>query len=140
MAQRLARRICTRCREHYTPAADALRKLQLDANSWAFQHGRGCDACAYTGYVGRVGIFEIVRVTPDLKELVNARASERRLKRCAGSSAGVRFLLDDALAKARAGLTTIEELLRVIRIDVEDVAAMEHLFLTNARILPMPRH
>jgi type IV pilus assembly protein PilB len=139
MAQRLARRICTRCREPYTPTADALRKLQLDANSWAFQHGRGCDACAYTGYVGRVGIFEIVRLTPDLKDLVNARAGERRLKRCAGS-AGARFLLDDALAKARAGLTTIEELLRVIRIDVEDVAAPEHLFLTNARILPMPRH
>ena len=147
MAQRLARRVCTKCREPYTPNAEALRKLQLDAHSWAFQHGRGCEACGYTGYVGRVGIFEFLRLTPGLKEIVNARASERRLRRFT-TSAGVRSLLDDALDTARAGLTTIEEIVRVIRVDLEDVVALEtrkvhplapeHLFPVNARLLPMP--
>ena len=139
MAQRLARRICSHCRELYIPNAEALRKLQLDGESWAFQRGRGCEACAYTGYDGRLGIFELLRLTPELKDIVNARGSERRLKRC-GSSAGVRSLLDDALAKVRAGLTTIEEVVRVIRVDVDDLVPQDHRFPANARILPMSRH
>jgi type IV pilus assembly protein PilB len=139
MAQRLARRICVHCREPYIPGAEALRKLQLDAHSWAFQHGRGCEACAYTGYNGRLGIFELLRLTPELKDIVNARGSERRVKRFA-SSAGCRSLLDDALAKVRAGLTTIEEVVRVIRVDVDDLVPLDHLYPANGRILPMPRH
>ena len=146
MAQRLARRVCVKCREPYTPNPEALRKLQLDANSWAFQHGRGCEACAYTGYVGRIGIFEILRLTAELKDMINGRASERRLKRFT-TIAGFRALLDDALAKARAGLTTIEEIVRIIRVDFEDTAldsratrplTPDHLFPPGARLLPMP--
>jgi hypothetical protein len=106
------------------PAAEAIRKLQLEPNSWTFEHGRGCEGCGYTGYSGRVGIFEILRLTPALKELVNGHSAERRLINVT-RSAGVRFLLDDALAKVRAGLTTIEELLRVIRIEPGDFAAWE---------------
>jgi type IV pilus assembly protein PilB len=124
MAQRLARRICTNCREPYTPTADALLKLQLDANSWTFQHGKGCEACSYTGYAGRIGIFEILRLTPDLKETINGKVTEQKLKRFT-TRAGIRFLLDDALAKAREGLTTIEELVRVIRIEPEDFESWE---------------
>ena len=133
MAQRLARRICLNCREPYTPAAEALRKLQLDADSWAFQHGRGCEACGYTGYSGRLGIVEILRLTPELKDIVSGRSTERKLKRFA-SSAGLRVLLEDALAKARAGLTTIEEIVRVIRIEPEDVVAGES---RSERLLPV---
>ena len=124
MAQRLARRICTNCREPYVPAAETLRKLQLEATSGAFQHGRGCEACGYTGYAGRVGIFEILRLTPELKELINKGATERALRRLT-SLAGIRFLLDDALAKVWGGLTTIEEVVRVIRIEPEDLVAWE---------------
>jgi type II secretory ATPase GspE/PulE/Tfp pilus assembly ATPase PilB-like protein len=122
MAQRLARRICTNCREPYTPTAEALRKLHLEPNSWTFVHGKGCEACGYTGYAGRIGIFEIVRLTPELKETINGNVTEQKLKRFT-TRAGIRFLLDDALAKARAGLTTIEELVRVIRIEPEDFAS-----------------
>ena len=135
MAQRLARRICAKCREPYTPTAEALRKLQLEADSWTFQHGRGCEACGGTGYSGRVGIFEILRLTPELKELVNRSSGERRLKRVT-TGAGGRFLLDDALAKVRAGLTTIEELLRVIRIEPEDYVAWESRKLPADHLLP----
>jgi type IV pilus assembly protein PilB len=127
MAQRLARRICAKCRELYTPNAGALLKLQLDANSRTFQHGRGCEACDYTGYSGRVGIVEILRLTPELKETFNGNVTERKLKRCV-SRAGFRFLLDDARAKVREGLTTVEEVVRVLRIEPEDVlTAADHL-------------
>jgi type IV pilus assembly protein PilB len=116
VAQRLARRICMDCRGPYVPSALALRKLHIQAGGHEFQHGRGCPACAQTGYSGRVGIFEILTLTPRLKELVNRRASESEMTQAAVEG-GTRLLLEDALAKVRQGLTTVEEVLRVIRID-----------------------
>jgi type IV pilus assembly protein PilB len=116
VAQRLARRICMNCRGPYVPSALALRKLQVQAGSHEFVHGRGCPACAHTGYSGRVGIFEILRLTPRLKELVTRRATESEMTQAAVEG-GTRLLLEDALAKVRQGLTTVEEVLRVIRIE-----------------------
>jgi general secretion pathway protein E len=121
VAQRLARRICTHCREPYLPSPDTLRRLHIAAGRFEFQRGRGCALCSQTGYAGRLGIFEILRLTPRLGELVarNATASEMRQ---AAMAAGTRFLLADALDKVRQGLTTVEEILRIIRIEpAEDV-------------------
>jgi type IV pilus assembly protein PilB len=126
IAQRLARRICDKCRQPYVPSPSALERLHLDASSLEFSRGAGCSACGHTGYAGRVGLYEIQRITGKLKDLVNKHASERALKRAA-RDAGARFLLDDGLAKARQGLTTVEELLRVIRLDEAD------------DVLPQPR-
>ena len=119
IAQRLARRICMNCREPYVPSTGVLRRLRIEADSQEFHHGRGCVACAQTGYSGRVGIFEILRLTTRLKELVSRRATESELK-SAAIGAGARFLLSDALDKVRQGLTTAEEILRVIRIEHPD--------------------
>ncbi len=119
VAQRLARRICVKCREPYVPAADVLRRLRIEGDAQEFVRGRGCAACGQTGYAGRVGIFEILRLTTRLKELVSRRATESEM-RSAASAAGTRFLLDDALYKMRAGLTTAEEILRVIQIEPPD--------------------
>ena len=116
VAQRLARRVCEHCAERYAPAADVLQRLRIAADDHAFRRGRGCDACARTGYSGRVGIFEILRLTPRLRDLVMRQAPEAQLRRAA-ASAGTRFLLEDALAKVRAGLTTVEEVVRVLRTD-----------------------
>jgi type IV pilus assembly protein PilB len=116
VAQRLARRICMSCRGPYVPSAHTLRKLHIQAGGHEFLHGSGCAACAHTGYSGRVGIFEILRLTPRLKELVNHRATESEMTEAAIES-GTRFLLEDALLKVRQGLTTVEEVLRVIRIE-----------------------
>jgi type IV pilus assembly protein PilB len=112
VAQRLARRICSNCREPYVPSPGALRRLQIEAADFEFQHGRGCTVCGHTGYSGRVGIFEALRLTPAMKDLVNRRASESRIRRAAAS--GHRFLLDDAIQKVREGLTTVEEIVRVV--------------------------
>ncbi len=116
VAQRLARRICMTCRGPYLPSALTLRKLHVQAGGHEFLHGRGCAACAHTGYSGRVGIFEILRLTPRLKELVNRRVTESEMTEAA-IEGGTRFLLEDALLKVRQGLTTVEEVLRVIRIE-----------------------
>jgi type II secretory ATPase GspE/PulE/Tfp pilus assembly ATPase PilB-like protein len=119
IAQRLARRICEQCREPYTPSSDVLRRLPIDPHRQQFEHGRGCSRCGQTGYSGRVGIFEILPVNARLKESLNRGATETELRRAA-TATGMRFLLEDALDKVRQGLTTIEEVLRVIRVDAND--------------------
>jgi type IV pilus assembly protein PilB len=100
VAQRLARRICMNCRELYEPSAHLLRRLRLDADSHSFQHGKGCERCAQTGYYGRVGIFEMMVLTAELRDLVGRHAPESEMIQAA-ARAGTRFLMDDALAKAR---------------------------------------
>jgi len=117
VAQRLARKICPGCREPYRPSPDALRKLQLDSDADQFWRGAGCSACGHTGYSGRVGIFEMLRLTPAVKELIGRQASESEIQAAAVAD-GTKLLVFDALEKMRQGLTTPEELLRVIRFDV----------------------
>jgi type II secretory ATPase GspE/PulE/Tfp pilus assembly ATPase PilB-like protein len=119
IAQRLARRICRNCREPYVPSAKALGRLGVEPNSQEFHHGKGCAQCGNTGYAGRVGIFEILGMTPALKECVNRHAPETESRRAA-LEAGTRPLLVDAVQKVCEGLTTVEEVLRVIRIDQTD--------------------
>jgi type II secretory ATPase GspE/PulE/Tfp pilus assembly ATPase PilB-like protein len=121
LAQRLARLICAHCRERYQPAAAAVHDIGLDDLA-EFTRGRGCDQCGHTGYRGRLGIFEVLRLTPALKELIRRRASEAELHAAAHAD-GTRWLRDDAAAKIRAGLTTVEEVLRVVRVDDQDSAA-----------------
>jgi len=115
VAQRLARLICPHCRVQYQPSPAAAEKLGLDPHG-EFTRGRGCASCSHTGYRGRVGIFELLRLTPRLKELIRGGAGEAEL-RAAATTDGVRWLSDDAANKIRQGLTTIEEVLRVVRID-----------------------
>ncbi|MGH9816179.1 MAG: ATPase, T2SS/T4P/T4SS family [Candidatus Acidiferrales bacterium] len=120
IAQRLARRICLRCREAYTPSSGLLEKLKMEDPNMVFYRGRGCAACAQTGYAGRVGIYEILRMTPTLKELIHRKASEQELRKAAGL-AGTRFLLEEAMEKVRLGLTTLEEVLRVVQLQEEEI-------------------
>ncbi|HEY3158927.1 MAG TPA: GspE/PulE family protein [Vicinamibacterales bacterium] len=122
VAQRLARLTCPHCRARYLPSAAALRKLGLDA-SGEFTRGRGCPSCGHTGYRGRIGIFELLRLTPALKDLIRGGAGEAEL-RAAAAAGGTQWLSDDAAAKITQGLTTVEEVLRVVRID--DAGAPPH--------------
>jgi len=121
VAQRLARLVCPHCRVRYQPSAAAIQKLGLDANG-EFTRGSGCSACGQTGYRGRVGIFELLRLTPALKALIRGGASELEL-RAAATAGGMQWLSDDAVAKIKQGLTTIEEVLRVVRVDYAGVAS-----------------
>ena len=116
VAQRLVRRLCLSCRRQYTPEPETLRALNIsdaDASHFVFYRAVGCEECNHTGYHGRTGIYEVMRVNDKVRRLIAQRASEDVI-RDAAIGAGMITLGDDALAKVKSGSTTPEELLRVI--------------------------
>src|SRR5439155_966002 len=116
VAQRLVRRLCVNCRRQYTPAADTLRSLTIadaDAAAIPFYKAVGCDQCNHTGYRGRIGLYEVMRVTDKLRRLIAARAPEAQIREVAVTG-GMISLGEDGLAKVKSGNTTPEELLRVV--------------------------
>ncbi|MFQ5776860.1 MAG: ATPase, T2SS/T4P/T4SS family [Terriglobia bacterium] len=115
MAQRLVRTICLNCRERYTPAPSLLSRLGVGGEETVFYRGKGCEECGQTGYAGRIGIFELLPVTPDVQDAITQRASETQLLRL-GRAAGMHLLLEDAQGKVKAGVTTVEEVLRVVHL------------------------
>jgi type IV pilus assembly protein PilB len=116
VAQRLVRRLCGNCRRQYTPTTETLRALNIteaDAANISFYRPVGCDACHQTGYRGRIGIYEVMRISDRLRRMIAQRATEDAIREVAAST-GMLTLGDDALAKVKAGVTTAEELLRVV--------------------------
>jgi len=116
LAQRLGRRICKECKEPYTPPPEALTRLGFNAGDngeVVFYRGRGCDNCRHTGYRGRVGIFELMRMNNEIRDLVIKRAPLSEI-RAAAKANGMRSLKEDGLAKVIEGVTTIEEVMRVV--------------------------
>ncbi len=116
VAQRLMRRLCTHCRRPYTPDADTLRAMSItdaEAATLTFYRAVGCDHCHHTGYRGRVGIYEVMPVNDRLRRLIAQRGSEAQLREAA-LSGGMISLGEDGLQKVRAGVTTPDELLRVV--------------------------
>jgi type IV pilus assembly protein PilB len=114
VAQRLVRRLCSRCKEPYTispedPAAYMLGEVHSPVQLF---RARGCPSCDRTGYVGRLALLEILPVTNRIRELVARSAPAAEIEQAA-VSAGMRTLWFDGVAKARAGLTTLEEVQRV---------------------------
>ena len=116
VAQRLVRRLCVQCRRQYTPPSDTLRALNIaesEAAAIPFYKSVGCDQCNHTGYRGRIGIYEVMRVNEKLRRAIAERASEAQLRDLAVSSSMI-TLGEDGLAKVKSGVTTPEELLRVV--------------------------
>jgi CheY-like chemotaxis protein len=115
VGQRLARVPCPKCSEPVDADPKTLELLGLDPDQIdgaGLRSGPGCGFCAQTGYQGRLGLFEVVRVTRKIRELIVARATEVALKEEAVTG-GMRSMRADGLAKALAGRTTLEEVLRV---------------------------
>ena len=115
MAQRLLRRVCKECKEPYTPTAGEIRILGLTPEYLAnhqFYKGKGCQACGYTGYKGRIGIYEIFEVTEDIAKLIFANETSGKIREFARRN-GMRSLRDDAIRKAEAGISTLEEVIFV---------------------------
>jgi type IV pilus assembly protein PilB len=116
VAQRLVRRLCVHCRRQYTPPPDVLRSLGIaesDAASIPFYKSVGCDQCNHTGYRGRIGIYEVMRITDKLRRLIAARTTEDQIREAAVAG-GMITLGEDGLSKVKSGVTTPEELLRVV--------------------------
>src|SRR5467141_2323918 len=114
LGQRLLRRICPNCRAPYKPDESLLAQLELvkkDIGDRKFFYGKGCDSCNNTGYKGRKGIYELMRITDPLRELINERAPTVVLKQKA-VELGMVALRQDGLRSIFAGDTTIEEVLK----------------------------
>lgn len=121
IAQRLLRKICPFCKEPQAisrPVAERVGLLKIIHSTKDVElfHGKGCKRCFQTGYKGRVGITEVLIFSPQIKELVLARAGEFKIKEAARAE-GMKTMREDGLAKAAAGLTTLEEVLRVTAAD-----------------------
>jgi type II secretory ATPase GspE/PulE/Tfp pilus assembly ATPase PilB-like protein len=115
VAQRLVRRICSACRRWYTPSPAVLRHLGLKPGhrEWQFAYGTGCEACYYTGYLGRTGLFEIVRVSETVRHMIIARESEHALK-TAAIREGMHTLQQSGITKVIQGVTTPQEVMREV--------------------------
>ena len=118
MSQRLARKVCTQCKESYKPRADLLLGFGFDPDApenrdFEFFHGKGCDYCRNTGYRGRIGIFELMTMNGEIAELIVKRASAGQVKEAA-LAAGMTTLQKDGFRKVLRGVTTIEELTRIV--------------------------
>jgi len=122
MAQRLVRVNCMKCKEPYTPTGAELRAAGLSPDVVAkatFMKGRGCNHCRQTGYRGRIGIFELMRMTSIIRELTFAQAPTQEIRRKARSGPNpMKTLLDDGVLKALKGTTTLEEVLSTCHAEV----------------------
>jgi type IV pilus assembly protein PilB len=112
LGQRLARKICDRCKKPYTATPDLLKGLGVSTANVTFYRGEGCPACKKTGYQGRVGLYELMDMTEAVRELIISKASSPAIK-AAASQSGFKTLRQEGLVKAAAGLATVEEVLRV---------------------------
>ena len=119
LAQRLARKLCSHCCEMYQPSIEELLQSRVApdvaaaSDGMVFYRKKGCPRCNQTGYKGRVGVYQLLTMTESIAQLAVARASREDVERAA-MDAGMRSLWDDGLAKVAAGLTSVEELARVL--------------------------
>ncbi|MCK4261570.1 Flp pilus assembly complex ATPase component TadA [bacterium] len=117
-AQRLVRKICPKCKESYQASSQVLEQLKLKAEELTLYRGKGCPQCSQTGYSGRVGIIETLVLGPELREMVMSEASSGKIK-AEARRLGMRTLRENGVEKVLAGVTTVEEVLRVTGEDEE---------------------
>ena len=118
IAQRLVRKICSNCITKYQPSDSILKKLSKDLDvsldDQKFYKGKGCEQCNMKGYTGRIGIYEALEASEEIRNLITKRATSDEIQKQAVSE-GMTIMLQDGLDKVASGLTTIEEVIRVVR-------------------------
>ncbi len=117
VAQRLLRKVCRICKRPYTPTPSEVRKLGYstrDLRGAVFLKGKGCEACNFTGYKGRTAVFEMLVMNEQVKDAILNNNSNYHIRRISVETSGLVSLLEDAVTKAAMGLTTVEEILRII--------------------------
>lgn len=119
IGQRLVRRICPDCRYSYSVTANEAKSMFAGASKFfkgskkvTLYKGKGCESCGNTGYKGRVGIYELLEITPEIETLIINRATSADINQYARKK-GMKLMFEDGFSKALSGLTTLEELLRV---------------------------
>ncbi|MBN2381618.1 Flp pilus assembly complex ATPase component TadA [bacterium] len=117
IAQRLVRKICPNCKKEYTPPDWVIHQLKLARHKdITYYHGEGCEECNQSGYRGRIGMYEVLAMTPKLRERITARENEDVIKQEAINE-GMIPLINDSIQKIRAGITTPEEVAKVIHVE-----------------------
>jgi general secretion pathway protein E len=115
IAQRLVRRLCEKCKVKHTPTAEEVRRLPNQGKALegaTIYMAKGCPQCMGSGYKGRLPIFEILKMSPDIVKLTLERADSTKVEEAAKKD-GMTSLIDDGLEKVKKGMTTIEEILSV---------------------------
>ena len=121
VAQRLVRQICPKCRVKTSLPEENIKKLNIKLSSFEglnFFRGEGCSYCRSTGFYGRAGIFEVLPFKPKIKEIIAGGGSEEEI-RMTLQNQGMSSMGEDGISKVKEGLTTIEEVLRVIEVEEE---------------------
>jgi len=116
IGQRLLRRICDSCKQSYTPPAEELavfRQHSGGSDKTVFYHGVGCNYCAGTGYRDRIGVYELLRITPELRRLIVGWATTEELRRLAVAQ-GMRTMLREAMQLVENDVTTVPEVIRTL--------------------------
>jgi type IV pilus assembly protein PilB len=117
LAQRLARKVCSKCKAPYQVNGAELRKFGFKPKDpeemVTLYRGEGCDVCKMTGYKGRVGLYELMRINDEIRELVVRRAPLADIRE-AGKAFGMHELREDGLLKVLEGVTTPDEVMRVV--------------------------
>jgi len=122
LAQRLVRVICNRCKQTFVPSESVLVDAGIDtalATSGGFSKGKGCNYCQRKGYRGRLGIYELMLITPRIRELIFAGSSTQEIRRVAINE-GMTTLYRDGLDKVIRGITTLEEVYRIAKRTEQD--------------------
>ncbi len=115
LAQRLVRKICEGCKEKHIPTKEELKDIGLRPDDKiAFYKGKGCPRCMNTGYKGRVSIYELMLSDDNIRNAIVAKSQADEIRKFA-RSAGMTALMEDGIEKVKAGVTTVEEVLRVTR-------------------------
>lgn len=112
-AQRLVRKICNECKEEYKPSEFLLRQVGIENYDGVFYRGKGCLACNNSGYKGRIAVQEILKIDDNIREMILNRNPSNEIKDYAIKNGNI-SLLQDAIDKAKNGITSIEEVIRVI--------------------------
>jgi type IV pilus assembly protein PilB len=116
-AQRLVRKLCANCKEPYEVTEELAQEHGLTVGQTIYRP-KGCLQCRRLGYRGRVGVFEVIRITPRLTQLIQKRTPLDQLRKAARDE-GMKMLFDCALDKVRAGLTSLEAALSVTMAEEE---------------------
>jgi len=116
MAQRLARKICGNCKEPYTPPLELLVRFGYDPDEnsdQVFYRGKGCEICRFTGFKGRLGIYELMSINEEIADMVVRRAPLSEIRDAARAN-GMKTLQEDGFQKIMDGSSTVEEIMRVV--------------------------
>lgn len=129
IAQRLVRKICVKCRESHQVESDELELLknfnfekvlgEKNLEELTVFKGKGCDVCQHTGYTGRIGVFEVLEMDKEIRELIMQRADAGQIQAKAIEK-NMTTMLEDGMKKVLSGITTVEEILRVTEVNIEN--------------------